>query len=80
MRTNQIRLFFSSIAHTLLDALRRLGLTETSMARAQCRGNFYLSETQDCPFGSLRAILGEKCGLLTAPMGSQYIACNETPR
>ena len=35
-------------------------------------GNFYLSETQDCPFGSLRAILGEKCGLSTVPMGSQY--------
>ncbi|MGZ3383139.1 MAG: transposase [Isosphaeraceae bacterium] len=37
MRANQIHLFFSSIAYTLLDALRRLGLTETSMARAQCR-------------------------------------------
>ena len=37
MRANQIHLFFSSIAYTLLDALRRLGLTETSMARAQCQ-------------------------------------------
>ena len=37
MRANQIRLFFSSIAYTLLEALRRLGLTETSMAQAQCQ-------------------------------------------
>src|SRR5262249_41720718 len=37
MRANQIRLFFSSIAYTLLEALRRLGLPGTSMARAQCQ-------------------------------------------
>jgi Transposase DDE domain group 1 len=37
MRANQIRLFFSSIAYTLLEALRRLGLSGTSMARAQCQ-------------------------------------------
>ena len=37
MRANQIRLFFSSIAYTLLEALRRLGLTGTSMAQAQCQ-------------------------------------------
>ena len=37
MRANQIRLFFSSIAYTLLAALRRLGLDGTSMARAQCQ-------------------------------------------
>jgi DDE family transposase len=37
MRANQIRLFFSSIAYTLLEALRRLGLAGTSMARAQCQ-------------------------------------------
>jgi hypothetical protein len=37
MRANQIRLFFSSIAYTLLEALRRLGLAGTSMDRAQCQ-------------------------------------------
>jgi hypothetical protein len=37
MRANQIRLFFSSIAYTLLGALRRLGLSGTTMARAQCQ-------------------------------------------
>ncbi len=37
MRANQIRLFFSSIAYTVLEALRRLGLTGTSMAQAQCQ-------------------------------------------
>jgi hypothetical protein len=37
MRANQIRLFFSSIAYTLLNALRRLGLEGTSMAQAQCQ-------------------------------------------
>jgi Transposase DDE domain group 1 len=37
MRANQIRLFFSSIAYTLLEALRRLGLPGTSMAQAQCQ-------------------------------------------
>jgi len=37
MRANQIRLFFSSIAYTLLEALRRLGLSGTAMAQAQCQ-------------------------------------------
>jgi len=36
MRANQLRLAFSTIAYTLLSALRRLGLAGTSMARAQC--------------------------------------------
>src|SRR6185312_10027997 len=37
MRANQIRLFFSSIAYGLLNALRRLGLEGTDLAEAQCR-------------------------------------------
>jgi hypothetical protein len=37
MRANQVRLFFSSIAYVLLDALRRLGLAGTELARAQCQ-------------------------------------------
>src|SRR5437763_15472358 len=37
MRANQIRLFFSSIAYVLLDALRRLGLVGTDLACAQCQ-------------------------------------------
>jgi hypothetical protein len=37
MRANQIRLFFSSIAYTLLNALRRLGLSGTELAEAQCQ-------------------------------------------
>ncbi len=37
MRANQIRLFFSSVAYTLLNALRRLGLEDTEMAEAQCQ-------------------------------------------
>jgi hypothetical protein len=37
MRANQIRLFFASIAYTLLNALRRLGLEGTEMAAAQCQ-------------------------------------------
>jgi hypothetical protein len=36
MRSNQIRLYFSSIAYTVLQAFRRLCLAETEMARAQC--------------------------------------------
>ncbi len=36
MRSNQIRLYFSSIAYTVLQALRRLCLAGTEMARAQC--------------------------------------------
>jgi len=35
MRSNQIRLYFSSIAYCVLEALRRLGLAGTEMARAQ---------------------------------------------
>lgn len=36
LRSNQLRLYFSSIAYCLLEALRRLGLRGTEMARAQC--------------------------------------------
>jgi hypothetical protein len=37
MRGNQVRLFFSSIAYVLLEALRRLGLAGTELASAQCQ-------------------------------------------
>jgi len=36
MRANQLRLWFSAIAYTLQVALRRLGLTGTELAQAQC--------------------------------------------
>ena len=36
MRANQIRLYFSSIAYTLLECIRRIGLRATDLARAQC--------------------------------------------
>src|SRR4051794_28813818 len=35
MRGNQVRLFFSSIAYVLLEALRRLGLEGTELACGQ---------------------------------------------
>ena len=35
-RSNQIRLYFSSIGYCVLEALRRLGLAGTKMVRAQC--------------------------------------------
>jgi len=35
LRSNQIRLYFSSIAYLLLEALRRLGLKGTHLAQAQ---------------------------------------------
>jgi Transposase DDE domain group 1 len=35
LRSNQIRLYFSSLAYTLMEALRRLGLKQTDLARAQ---------------------------------------------
>jgi hypothetical protein len=37
MRANQVRLFFSSVAYVLLEALRRLGLAGTELAEAQCQ-------------------------------------------
>jgi hypothetical protein len=37
MRANQIRLFFSSIAYVLMNALRRLGLSGTDLSCAQCQ-------------------------------------------
>lgn len=37
MRSNQIRLYFSSIAYVLLSALRRIGLKGTELAKAQCQ-------------------------------------------
>jgi hypothetical protein len=36
MRSNQLRLYFSSFAYVLIQSLRRLGLNGTSMAKAQC--------------------------------------------
>lgn len=36
MRSNQLRLYFSSFAYVLMQTLRRVGLTGTSMAKAQC--------------------------------------------
>ncbi len=36
MRANELRLWFSSIAYTLINALRRLGLKNTKMSKARC--------------------------------------------
>ena len=36
LRSNQIRLHFSSVAYLLMQALRRLGLQGTELAKAQC--------------------------------------------
>jgi hypothetical protein len=36
MRVNQMRLWFASLAYTMLNELRRLGLSGTSMAHARC--------------------------------------------
>lgn len=36
LRANQLRLYWSSLAYCLLQALRRLGLHGTALARAQC--------------------------------------------
>ena len=36
LRSNQLRLYFSSVAYVLLQMLRRLGLEGTELAKAQC--------------------------------------------
>jgi hypothetical protein len=36
LRSNQLRLYFSSVAYVLLQMLRRLGLVGTELAKAQC--------------------------------------------
>jgi len=36
LRSNQLRLYLSSIAYVLLQMLRRLGLEGTELAKAQC--------------------------------------------
>jgi Transposase DDE domain group 1 len=36
LRSNQLRLYFSSIAYVLLQMLRRLGLAGTELLKAQC--------------------------------------------
>jgi hypothetical protein len=36
MRANQLRLYFASLAYTLMQTLRRMGLTGTALAHAQC--------------------------------------------
>ena len=35
LRSNQVRLYFSSVAYLLMESLRRLGLKETELAQAQ---------------------------------------------
>ena len=35
MKGNQLRLYFSALAYTLMEALRRLGLKDTDWAQAQ---------------------------------------------
>lgn len=37
MRSNQLRLYFSSVAYILLSALRQVGLAGTTMSKAQCQ-------------------------------------------
>ncbi|HYW75499.1 MAG TPA: transposase, partial [Gammaproteobacteria bacterium] len=37
MRANQLRLYFSSFAYVLVQTLRRVGLTGTALAKAQCQ-------------------------------------------
>ncbi len=36
MRSNQLRLYFSSFAYVMVQTLRRLGLHGTELAKAQC--------------------------------------------
>lgn len=36
MRSNQLRLWFSSVAYTLLQVIRQFGLQGTKLARARC--------------------------------------------
>ena len=36
LRANQLRLWFSTAAYTLINALRRVGLKGTSLAKATC--------------------------------------------
>lgn len=36
MKANQLRLYFSSFAYVLMHGLRRLGLADTSLSKAQC--------------------------------------------
>ena len=36
MRSNQIRLYFSTVSYLLMQGLRRLGLVGTELAKAQC--------------------------------------------
>jgi Flp pilus assembly protein TadD len=36
LRSNQIRIYFSTVAYLLMQALRRLGLAGTELAKAQC--------------------------------------------
>jgi len=53
MRANQIRLYFSSVAYVLLSALRRIGLADTSLERAQC-STIRLKLWSACPCASDR--------------------------
>jgi hypothetical protein len=56
LRANQLRLWFASFAHALLEALRRIGLRHTQFATATCfpgsQGRPWWSPRSGKPSGS----------------------------
>ena len=72
MRANQLRLYLSSAAYMLMHALRRLGLKQTPLARAQCQNSLEAPEDRrpgpphgpprlDLHVGSLSLQRGLRC-------------------
>ena len=63
MRANQLRLYLSSAAYMLMHALRRLGLKDTPLARAQCQTirltvrNVWISMSEAYPYAEVFATI-----------------------
>ena len=61
LRSNQIRLSFSTVAYLLMQGLRRLGLAGTELAKAQCH-------TVRLKLLKIGATLSAPCGIALWPV------------
>jgi hypothetical protein len=64
MRSNQIRLYFSSVAYVLMNALRQYGLVNTELSKAQC--------------GTIREKLMKICALVQVTVRKVWLLLSET--
>ncbi|MBN2295066.1 MAG: transposase [Pirellulales bacterium] len=57
MRANQLRLWFSSVAYTLLQVIRQVGLQGTKLSHTRCDTDFRNYRPSDSPKVHLKKVL-----------------------